>query len=61
MQPPGQKALVVNGVVVGPLTPFEEGEEGIGIVSDVVKVNGEDPVTQGCLRGDRVRKYVADS
>ena len=31
------KPLVVNGVVVG---PFEEEEEGTGIASDVVKVEG---------------------
>jgi len=35
--------------------PFEEEEEGTGIVSDVVKVQGEDPDTPGYLRGDRVR------
>jgi len=29
--------------------PFEEGEEGTGITSDVVKVKGEDPVTPGPL------------
>ena len=34
-EPPGHKPLVVNGVVVG---PFEEEEEGTGIVSEVVKV-----------------------
>ena len=51
-EPPGHKALVVNVVVVG---PFEEEEEGTGIASDVVKVKGEDPVTPGYLRGDRVR------
>jgi len=38
--------MVVNGVVVG---PFEEEEEGTGIVSDVVKVKGEDPTTPGPL------------
>jgi len=38
--------MVVNGVVVG---PFEEEEEGTGIVSDVVKVKGEDPGTPGLL------------
>jgi len=27
------------------LGPFEEEEEGIGIASDVVKVEGEDPAT----------------
>jgi len=40
------QALVVNGVVVG---PFEEEEEGTGVTSDVVKVEGEDPVTPGPL------------
>jgi len=30
-EPPGQKPLVVNGVVVG---PFEEKEEGSGLASD---------------------------
>jgi len=34
---PNHKSLVVNGVIVG---PFEEEEEGTGIVSDVVKVEG---------------------
>jgi len=28
----------------------EEEEEGIGIASDVVKAEGEDPDTPGCLR-----------
>jgi len=37
--------LVVNVVVVG---PFEEEEEGIGIASDVIEVEGEDP-DLGCL------------
>jgi len=46
------KPLVVNVVVVG---PFEEEEEGIGVASDVVKVQGEDPDTPGYLREDRVR------
>ena len=41
-----------NVVVVG---SFEEEEEGTGIASDVVKVEGEDPDTPGHLRGDRVR------
>ena len=45
-EPPGQKPLVVNGVVVG---PFEEEEEGTGIASDVVKVECEDPGTPGPL------------
>jgi len=38
-----QKPLVVNGVVVD---PFEEEEEGTGVASDVVKVDGEDPAIQ---------------
>ena len=29
--------------------PFEEEEEGTGITSDVVKVEGEDPTTPGLL------------
>jgi len=45
-EPPGHKPLVVNGVVVG---PFEEEEEGTGVASDVVKVEGEDPATTGPL------------
>jgi len=40
--------MVVNGTVVG---PFEEEEEGTGTASDVVKVEGEDPVTPGPLLG----------
>jgi len=51
-EPPGHKPLVVNVIVVG---PFEEEEEGTGVASDVVKVEGEDPDTPGYLRGDRVR------
>ena len=35
--------------------PFEEEEEGTGVASDVVKVEGEDPDTPGYVRGDRVR------
>ena len=38
--------MALNGTVVG---PFEEEEEGTGIASDVVKVQGEDPVTPGLL------------
>ena len=38
--------MVVNGVVV---VPFEEEEEGTGVASDVVKVEGEDPATPGPL------------
>jgi len=39
------------------LGPFEEEEEGTGVASDVVKVqgHGEDLDTPGYLRGDRVR------
>ena len=46
-EPPGHKPLVVNVIVVG---PFEEEEEGIGVASDVVKVEGEGPDTPGYLR-----------
>ena len=35
--------------------PFQEEEEGTGVASDVVKVQGEDPDTPGYPRGDRVR------
>ena len=38
--------MVVNGEVVG---LFEEEEEGTGVTSDVVKVEGEDPATPGPL------------
>jgi len=38
--------MVINGTGVG---PFEEEEEGTGIASDVVKVQGEDPATPGLL------------
>ena len=44
--------MVINVVVVGPV---EEEEEGTGVASDVVKVEGKDPDTTGYLRGDRVR------
>ena len=37
--------MVVNVVVVSPL---EEEEEGIGVASDVVEVDSEDPDTPGC-------------
>jgi len=47
-EPPGH----INVIVVG---PFEGEEEGIGVASDVIKVEGEDPDTPGYLRGDRVR------
>jgi len=36
------------------LGPFKEEEEGTGVASDVVKVEGEDPDTPGYLRGDRM-------
>jgi len=49
---PGHKPLIVNVVVVG---PFREEEEGIGIASDVIKAEGEDPETPGYLRRDKVR------
>jgi len=52
MEPPVHEPLIVNVVVVG---LFEEEEEGTGIASDVVKVQGEDPDTPGYLRGDRAR------
>ena len=52
MELPGYKPLVVNVVVLG---PSEEEEEGTGVASDVVKVQGEDPDTPVYLRGDRVR------
>jgi len=35
--------------------PFEEEQEGTGVASDVVKMEGENPDTPGYLRGDRVR------
>jgi len=44
--------MVVNVVVLG---PFKEEEEGIGVVRDVVKEEGEDPDTPGYLSGDRAR------
>jgi len=56
-EPPGHKPLVVNVVVVD---AFQEEEEGIGIASDIVKVEGKDPDTPVCLSGDRVRRYVGD-
>jgi len=50
-------SLSVNEVIVG---LFEEEEEGIGIVSDVVKVEGEDPATPRAQRGKKVRWHVGD-
>jgi len=40
---------------------YKEEKEGTGIASNVVKVKGENPVTPGCPREDRVRRYVSDS
>jgi len=51
--------LLVNGVSCWP--GVEEEKEGIGISSDVFKVKGEDPAPPGCLREDRVSRYVGDS
>jgi len=34
---------------------FEEEEEGIGMASDVVKVEGENPATPGSLRSVETR------
>jgi len=42
------KPLVVNVVVVG---PFEEEEDGIGVSSDIVNAEGEDPDTPGFTGG----------
>jgi len=38
------------------LGQIEEEEEGMGIASDVVKVQGEDPATPGCLRSVDTRE-----
>ena len=46
MSGPCLAGCYINGTVVG---PFEEEEEGTGIASDVVKVQGEDPATPGLL------------
>jgi len=32
------------------VSPFEEEEEGTSTAREVVKVEGEDPATPGCLR-----------
>ena len=37
-------------ITVTVVVPFEEEEEGTGIVSDGVKVKGEDPATPGQWR-----------
>jgi len=55
--PPGQKPLVVNGVVV---CPFKEEKEGISIISNVAKWKGEDPTTPGFAKRDRARWYAGD-
>jgi len=55
-EPPWQKPLVVKEVVVG---PFDKGEEGTGIASDVVKVECEDIATPGCLRETGYRGTLA--
>ena len=47
MEPPG---LAPGCQLHQFLGPFEEEEEGIGMTSDVVKVEGEDPSTPGCPR-----------
>ena len=36
--------------------PFEEEEEGTDIASDIVKIQGEDLATLGCLRSVNTRK-----
>jgi len=38
------------------LGQIEEEEEGMGIASDVVKVQGENPATPGCLRSVDTRE-----
>ena len=48
----GSNKSNINQIVVG---PFEEEEEGTGVDSNVVKVQGDDPDTPDYLRGDRVR------
>ena len=53
-EPRGHKPLVVNVVVVG---PFEEEEEGTGIASDVIKVEGEDLATPEIIVGILTRGH----
>jgi len=48
--------VTVVTVIVG---SFEEEEEGIGIASDVFKVQGEDPANPGS-HGNKVRWHVGD-
>jgi len=43
------------------LCPIEDEEEGIGMISDAVKVKSKDPPPPGWLREDRVRRYVGYS
>ena len=39
--------------------PFEEEEEGTGVVSDVVKVQSEDPATPGPLLRNNDRTAIS--
>jgi len=39
----------------------EEEEEEISIASDIIEVKGEFVATTGCLRKDRVSRYVGNS
>ena len=50
--PPGICTWLSTALVVG---SFEEEKEGISTASDVVKVEGEDLATPGCLMGDMTR------
>jgi len=38
-----------SGLLQKLLRPFEEQDWGIGLASDVVKVEGDNPATPGCL------------
>ena len=57
MEPPGLCLWWSTVLVVG---PFEEEEEGIGISSNVFKVQGMDPATPDSRRGDTERWHVGD-
>jgi len=57
MEPPGLAPGCQRRWLLG---LFEKEEEGIGITSDVDKVQGEDPATPGCLREVRVRWCVGN-